>query len=148
MRRVFHLSIAVLVLVGAVSAAGAGTPKSGASSDAAKSPQASAYFAWVKAVKAKDIEAWKKVVPAEAVKQLDAQAKEMGKTPLDVLEFMGMMTPEENTVTGVKVDGKTATLSVVGKTKGEPGTSYGTIQMVLEGNSWKVGKQSWEMKEK
>jgi hypothetical protein len=151
MRRVLHLSIALLVCAAAVSAFGAEAPKSGppaASANAAKSPQGAAYLAWVKAVKAGDIEAWKKAVPAEAVKQLDAQAKEMGKKPADVLKFMGQMTPEENTITGVKVEGNKATLSVVGKTKDEPGTSYGTIQMVQEEGSWRVGKQSWEMKDK
>ncbi len=44
--------------------------------------------------------------------------------------------------------GSKATLSVVGKTKGEPGTNYGTVQMILEGGSWRVGKQSWEVKDK
>jgi hypothetical protein len=152
MKRFLHISLSTLCMAAALSVLAADPPKGGSSGDAAtsaaKSPQATAYFAWVKAVKAKDLEAWKKLVPAEAPKQLEAQAKEMGKKPADVLEFMGMMTPEENTVTGLKVEGSKATLSVVGKTKGEPGASYGTIQMVLEGDSWKVGKQSWEMKDK
>jgi hypothetical protein len=152
MRRFLHLSLATLLAAAALSVFAADPPKGGSSTgsaaSAAKSPQAAAYFAWVKAVKAKDFEAWKKVVPADAPKQLEAQAKEMGKKPADVLEFMGMMTPEENTVTGVKVDGSKATLSVVGKTKGESGTSYGSVQMILEGGSWRIGKQSWEVKEK
>ncbi len=145
MKRIVRLSLALL-LAGTGLAASAAPPK--ADPAAAKSPQATAYLAWVKAVKAKDLEAWKKVVPAEATKQIEAQAKEMGKKPVDVLEFLGMMTPEENTITGLKVDGSKATLSVVGKTKGEPGTNYGTVEMILEGGSWKVGKQSWEAKDK
>ncbi len=148
MSRLLQISLAAVLAAG-LSAAGADAPKGGsAAGDASRSPQATAYFAWVKAVKAKDVEAWKKVVPAEAPKQIEAQAKEMGKKPVDVLEFLGMMTPDENKISGVKVDGNKATLSVVGKTKGEPGTSYGTVEMVLEGGSWKVGKQSWETKSK
>ncbi len=148
MSRLLQISLAAVLAAG-LSASGADAPKGGtAASDASKSPQATAYLAWVKAVKAKDIEAWKKVVPAEAVKQLDAQAKEMGKKPVDVLEFLGMMTPDENKISGVRVDGSKAKLTVVGKTKGEPGTSYGSVEMVLEAGSWRVGKQSWETKSK
>ena len=117
-----------------------------AAADAAKSPQAKVYAAWVKAVKAGDLAAWKTLVPAEASPQIEAQAKEMKKTPKDVIEFLGMMTPDENTITGLKVDGTKATLSVTGKTKGEPKPSYGKVEMIQEGGAWKVGKQSWSDK--
>ncbi len=152
MRRILQISLAALLVVTGFSAFAADPPKSGSTTasgaDAAKSPQAAAYLAWVKAVKAKDFEAWKKVVPAEAVKQAEAQAKEMGKKPADILEMIGMMTPDENKFSDLKVDGSKATLSVVGTTKGEKGTSYGTVGMILEGGSWRVGKQSWEVKDK
>jgi hypothetical protein len=139
MRRFLHLSLAALFLAAALPLA---------AGDAAKSPQAKVYTEWVKAVKAGDIEAWKKVVPAEATKQIEVQAKEMKKTPKDILEFFGMMSPDEMTFTGLKVDGKNATLSITGKTKGEPKPSYGTVQMIEEGGAWKVGKQSWSDKQK
>ena len=150
MRRFLHVSLTALLLAAASAVFAGDPPKSGSSADstagAAKSPQAAAYLSWVKAVKAKDFEAWKKVVPAEAPKQLEAQAKEMNQKPADMLEMIGMMTPDQNKVTDLKVEGSKATLSVVGKTKGESGTSHGTIEMVLEGGSWRVGKQSWQVK--
>jgi hypothetical protein len=152
MRRFLHLSLSTLFVAAALSASAADPPKSGSSTASAasieKGPQATAYLAWVKAVKAKDFEAWKKVVPAEAVKQAEEQAKEMGKKPAEILEMIGMMTPDENKISDLKVDGNKATLSVVGKTKGEKGTMYGTVGMILEGGSWRVGKQSWEVKDK
>ena len=142
MKRLLQFGLALLLATATLSATAADA-KGG---DAAKSEQAKAYAAWVKAVKAGDLEAWKKVVPAEAAQQIAAQAKEMKKTPKDVLDFLGAMSPDENTVTGLKVDGTKATLSVTGKTKGEPKPSYGKVEMIQEGGSWKVGKQSWSDK--
>ncbi len=143
MKRFVPLAFAALLVTATHSAAGA--PQKGGG-DAAKSPQAKVYAAWVKAVKAGDLAAWKKLVPAEASTQIEAQAKEMKKTPKDVVEFLGMMTPDENSVTGLMVDGAKATLSVTGKSKGEPKPSYGKVEMVEEGGAWKVGKQSWSDK--
>ena len=145
MKRLLPLTLAALFVVAALPLAAGDAPKGGG--DAAKSPQAAAYLAWVKAVKAGDIEAWKKTVPAEASQQIEAQAKEMNKTPKDVLEFLGAMSPDQSKITGLKVDGNNATLSVTGKTKGEPKPSYGKVQLVLEGGAWKVGKQSWSDKQ-
>lgn len=144
MRRFFHFTLAALFVAAALPVAAGEPPKGGG--DAAKSPQAQVYAAWVKAVKAGDLEAWKKVVPAEASQQIEAQAKEMNKKPKDVLDFLGAMTPDENKITGLKVDGNKATLSVTGKTKGEPKPSYGSVEMIQEGGTWKVGKQSWSDK--
>ena len=137
MKRFLPLALAALLLFAAVPLTAA---------DVASSPQAKVYLAWVKAVKAGDLEAWKKVVPAEAAQQIQEQAKEMKKTPKDVLEFLGAMSPDESKFTGLKVDGNKATLSVTGKTKGEPKPSYGKVEMIQEGGAWKVGKQSWSDK--
>src|SRR5664280_1509918 len=125
MRRFLHLTFAALFVAAALSVAAGDPPKGG--DDAAKSPQAKVYLDWVKAVKAGNLEAWK-------------------KKPKDVLEFLGSMTPDENKITGLKVDGSKATLSVVGKTKGEPKPSYGNVGMIQEGGAWKVGRQSWSDK--
>jgi hypothetical protein len=144
MRRLFPLALATLIVVVAFSVS-AGAPPKGAG-DAAKSPQAKVYLDWVKAVKAGNLEAWKKLVPAEASQQIEAQAKEMKKTPKDVLAFLGAMAPDENKITGLKVDGNKATLSVTGTTKGEPKPTYGKVEMVQEGGAWKVGQQSWSDK--
>lgn len=141
MRRLVLLG-AALLLATAVHSAAAPAKAAG---DAAKSEQAKVWAAWVKAVKSGDIAAWKKLVPAEAAQQIEAQAKEMNKTPKDVLDFLGAMSPEQSTVTDLKVDGTKATLSVTGKTKGEP-PSYGKVEMIQEGGAWKVGKQSWSDK--
>ena len=144
MRRFLNLTFAALFVVAALSVSAGDAPKGGG--DAAKSPQAKAYLDWVKAVKTGNLEAWKKLVPAEASKQIEAQAKEMKKTPKDVVEFLGAMTPDENKITGLKVDGNKATLKVTGQTKGEPKPSYGKVEMIQEGGAWKVGKQSWSDK--
>ena len=144
MKRIAHLGVVLLLATATLSAQAAAPAKS--AGDAAKSEQAKVYAAWVKAVKAGDLAAWKKLVPAEASQQIEAQAKEMKKTPKDVLDFLGAMSPDENTVTGLKVDGTKATLSVTGKTKGEPKPSYGKVEMIQEGGAWKVGKQSWSDK--
>lgn len=144
MRRFVHLTLTALFVVAALCVSAADPAKGGG--DAAKSPQAKVYLEWVKAVKAGNLEAWKKLVPAEASKQIEAQAKEMKKTPKDVLDFLGSMSPDENKITGLKVDGTKATLSVTGTTKGEPKPSYGKVEMVLEGGAWKVGQQSWSDK--
>ena len=144
MKRLLDLSLAALCAIAALSVSAADPPK--AVGDAAKSPQANVYLDWVKAVKAGNLDAWKRLVPAEASKEIEAQAKEMKKTPKDVLEFLGAMTPDENKITGLKVDGTKATLSVAGKTKGEPSPSYGNVEMIQEGGAWKVGKQSWSDK--
>ncbi|MEO8585243.1 MAG: hypothetical protein ABI584_03715 [Acidobacteriota bacterium] len=141
MKRFLHLTLAALFVVAAFSVSAGDPPKGGG--DAANSPQAKVYMAWVKAVKSGDLDSWKKLVPAEASKQIEAQAKEMKKTPKDVLDFLGSMSPDENKITGLKVEGTKATLSVTGKTKGEPKPSYGKVEMVQEGGAWKVGKQSW-----
>jgi hypothetical protein len=141
MRRFLHLVFAALFVAGALSVSAGDPPKGGG--DVANSPQAKVYMAWVKAVKSGDLDSWKKLVPAEASTQIEAQAKEMKKTPKDVLDFLGAMSPDENKITGLKVEGTKATLSVTGKTKGEPKPSYGKVEMVQEGGAWKVGKQSW-----
>jgi hypothetical protein len=141
MKRFFHLSLAALFVVAAFSVSAGDPPKGGG--DASKSAQAKVYLEWVKAVKSGNLDAWKKLVPAEASKQIEAQATEMKKTPKDVLDFLGSMSPDENKITGLKVEGTKATLSVTGKTKGEPKPSYGKVEMVQEGGAWKVGKQSW-----
>jgi len=149
MKKLMRLSLAALLVVAAFSVSAA-EPKKGGDSAASveKSPQAAAFLAWVKAVKAKDFEAWKKVVPAEASKQLAAQAKEAGEKPTEMLEMIGMMIPDENKASDLKVDGNKATLSVIGKMKGGTKTHYGTIEMILEGGSWRVAKQSWLQKDK
>ncbi len=145
-RLALPLSLAALLVGAALPGLAAAPPKEDAK--AAKSPQATVYLAWVKAVKAGDLEGWKKVVPAEAHKQIEEQAKEMGKKPKDILELLGALSPDKNTITGLKVEGTKATLSVVGTSKDAPEPTYGSVEMVQEGGAWKVGKQAWGDKPK
>lgn len=104
-------------------------------------PQAKVYRALLSATKAGDYEAYKKCVMKEAIPQMEAQAKEMKKTPKEVLEFLNMLTPPDIVLTSLKVDGKKATLTATGKLDGE--MNKGTIELAEEDGQWKVGHQSW-----
>ena len=127
---------AVLVLGLAHVAAAAGDAKKFEST-----PQVKAYRAQLAAMKAGDYDAYKKSMVKEAGPQMDKQAKEMGKSPKEVLAFMAMMTPSDITITSVKVEGKKATLTAARKLDGE--ANKGTIEMAEEDGQWKVGHQSW-----
>jgi hypothetical protein len=107
------------------------------------SPQAKVYRASLKAIDTGDYTAYTKCMTSEAVKEIEKQTKEMGKTPKDGMELMKMMAPSDVKFTDLKVDGKKATLSATGKQDKE--TVYGTINLQDE-NGWKVGKQAWTNK--
>ena len=109
--------------------------------DLETTPQAKVYRASLKAVDKLDYEAYKKCMTAEAVKEIEAQTKEMGKTPKDGMEMMKMMAPSDVKFTDLKVDGKKAVLKATGKQDKE--TMYGSIDLAEENGAWKVGKQSW-----
>jgi len=104
-------------------------------------PQVKAYRTLLASMKAGDFEAYKKGMVKEAGPQMEKQAKEMGKSPKEVLQFMTMMTPSDITFTSLKVEGKKATLTATGKLDGE--VNKGTIEMEQEDGQWKVGHQSW-----
>ena len=106
-------------------------------------PQAKVYRASLKAIAAGDYTAYTKCMTSEAVKEIEKQTKEMGKTPKDGMELMKMMAPSDVKFTDLKVDGKKAVLSATGKQDKE--TVYGTINLQDE-NGWKVGKQAWTNK--
>jgi hypothetical protein len=109
--------------------------------DFESTPQGKVYRANVKAVAAGDFEAYKKTMSSEALKQMDAQAKEMKKTPKDLIEFLKIMSPTDIKITDVKVDGTKATLTLTGKSDNQ--MMKGTADEVQEGGQWKVSKQSW-----
>ncbi len=104
-------------------------------------PQAKVYRASLKAMKAGDYEAYKKCMMKAAIPQMEEQAKEMKKSPKEVLEFLSMLTPTDITLTALKVDGKKATMTATGKQDGE--VNKGTIELAEEDGQWKVGHQSW-----
>ena len=68
-------------------------------------------------------------------------AKEMGKTPKDLMELIQIMQPKDVKLSDLKVDGKKATMAATGKSDSE--TMYGNIELVDENGQWKVRKQSW-----
>ena len=112
--------------------------------DVESTPQAKVYRASLKAIDTGDYAAYTKCMTSEAVKEIEKQTKEMGKTPKDGMEMMKMMAPSDVKLTDLKVDGKKAVLSATGKQDKE--TMYGTINLEDEKGEWKVGKQSWTNK--
>jgi len=112
--------------------------------DVEASPQAKVYRASLKAIQDGNYEAYKKCMTTAAVKEIEAQTKEMGKTPKDGMEMMKVMAPSDVKLTDLKVDGKKAVLTATGKQDKE--TMYGSVNLEEENGAWKVGKQSWTNK--
>jgi hypothetical protein len=130
-------SILVLTVFGfSLAARGADDPKK-----IEATAQAKAYRALMKTVDTGDVEGYKKCMVSAAAKDMDKQAKEMKKSPKEIMEFLKMMAPTDVKLTSLKVDGKKATLIATGKMDGE--VNKGTIDLELEGDQWKVGKQAW-----
>ena len=109
--------------------------------DIDSTPQGKVYRASQKAIQEGNYEAYTKCMTSEAVKEIEKQTKEMGKTPKDGMEMMKMMAPTDIKFTDLKVDGKKATLMATGKMDKE--TMKGSIDLAEENGQWKVGKQSW-----
>lgn len=76
----------------------------------------------------------------EAAKGIDEQMREMGLAPKQGIEMLKAMAPSDLKFTGLKVDGKKATLEAAGKVGGE--ANRGTINLQEE-EKWKVADQSW-----
>jgi hypothetical protein len=115
-----------------------------AAKDVESTPQAKVYRASLKAIATGDYDAYAKCMTSEAVKEIEAQTKEMGKTTKDGMEMMKAMAPSDVKLTNLKVDGKKAVLSATGKQDKE--VMYGSIDLEEEKGQWKVGKQSWTNK--
>ncbi|MEP6993749.1 MAG: hypothetical protein ABI968_04430 [Acidobacteriota bacterium] len=111
------------------------------SKDTEASPQAKVYRASQKAIAAGDADAYAKTMTAEANKQMVAQAKEMGKTPKDLMELMKIMSPADVKLSDLKVNGKKATMTGIGSMDKEQ--MKGTIELEEEGGQWKIRTQSW-----
>jgi hypothetical protein len=111
-----------------------------AAQDVEATPQGKAYRAQMKTIAAGDFEAYKKTMTSTTMKQMAEQTK--GKTPKEIMDFMKMLSPTDQKLTSVKVDGKKATLMVTGTMDGQ--AMVGSIDMEEESGQWKVGKGSWE----
>lgn len=131
------LALALLLAVSSVAAAAG-------AKDLDSTPQAKVYRASLKAIADGDYAAYTKCMTSEAVKEIEKQTKEMGKTPKDGMELMKAMAPSDIKFTDLKVDGKKAVLSATGKHDTE--VTYGSIDLLEENGQWKVGQQSWSNK--
>jgi len=140
MKTAFRSALALGLLLGLALTASTAI----AAVDVESTPQAKVYRASLKAIDTGDYAAYTKCMTSEAVKEIEKQTKEMGKTPKDGMEMMKMMAPSDIKLTNLKVDGKKAVLSATGKQDKE--TMYGTINLEEEKGEWKVGKQSWTNK--
>lgn len=136
MRAVTRVSLVLAICLGFSLAALA----AGSGHDVEATPQAKAYRAALKAIAAGDFEAYKKTLSSATLKQMAEQTK--GKTSKEVMEFVKMMSPADQKLTSVKVDGKKAALMASGKMDGQ--AMNGSISMEEEGGQWKVGQPSWE----
>ncbi len=112
-----------------------------AADDIDASPQAKVYRASAKAIGAGDVKAYSKTLASEANQEMEKVAKDMGKTPKDLMELLQIMQPKDVKLSDLKVDGKKATMSATGKAEGE--TMYGSVELVEENGEWKVRKQKW-----
>ena len=139
MRTAIRSILALGLLLGFSLAAGAADKK-----DLESTPQAKVYRASLKAIADGDYAAYTKCMTSEAVKEIEKQTKEMGKTPKDGMELLKMMAATDVKFTDLKVDGKKAVLSATGKQDKE--VMYGSIDLQEENGQWKVGKQSWTNK--
>jgi len=111
------------------------------SKDIEASPQAKVYRASAKAIAAGDVKAYSQTLASEANKEMEKTAKDLGKTPKDLMELIQIMQPKDVTLSDLKVDGKQATMAATGKSEGE--TMYGNVELVDENGQWKVRKQKW-----
>jgi hypothetical protein len=139
MKTAFRSVLALGLLLGLVLTAS--TTLAADAKDVESTPQAKVYRASLKAIDSGDYAAYTKCMTSEAVKEIEKQTKEMGKTPKDGMEMMKAMAPTDIKFTDLKVDGKKATLMATGKMDKE--TMKGSIDMAEENGQWKIGKQSW-----
>ncbi len=112
-----------------------------AADDIEASPQARVYRASAKAIGAGDVKAYSKTLASEANQEMEKVAREMGKTPKDLMELLQIMQPKDVKLSELEVDGKKATMAATGKSEGE--TMYGSVELVEENGEWKVRKQKW-----
>jgi hypothetical protein len=131
----------LLVLSAVLLAWTASTVRAADTKNLEDSPQAKAYKALLKTVAAGDFEGYKKSMTKEASAGIDRQIKESGMDPKKGMELLKLMSPTDLKFTGLKVDGKKATLDATGKVAGEMGK--GTIALEEEGGQWKIANQSW-----
>src|SRR5436309_767214 len=90
-----------------------------AAKSAESSPQAKAYEALQKAIAAGDYQGVRNSMSKATLEKIDKQNKEMGLDPKKMMEMMKALAPTDLTFTGLKVEGKQATLDATAKLGGE-----------------------------
>ncbi|MDQ2970535.1 MAG: nuclear transport factor 2 family protein [Acidobacteriota bacterium] len=139
MNRTLPTALAAVLMLGvALAGHGAGAAKD-KNKDLEATPQVKAYAALRKALAAGDYEAYKKCLTSAGAREIDRQAKEMNKTPKEIMGFLKELSPTDVKFTDLKVDGKKAVLSATGKMDGSP--TKVAIDLEEEDGQWKVGKQ-------
>jgi hypothetical protein len=99
-----------------------------------------AYMEYTKAIQAGNMDALKKLVSSDRAKQMeDPQFKQM-------FPMIQSMQAKDIKITGGSIAGKEAILNAQGTDSMGGGTSTGTIDMVQEGDQWKVKQDSWKSK--
>ena len=136
-----RISRRLLVLSAVLLAWTFSTARAADSKNLDESPQAKAYKGLLKTVAAGDFDGYKKCMTKEAAAGIDKQIKDSGMDPKKGMEFLKMMSPTDLKFTGLKVDGKKATLDAAGKVAGE--VNKGTIALEEESGQWKIANQSW-----
>ena len=129
-------SILLLALVSLVALPAAAAD----SKDIESSPQAKVYRASAKAITAGDLKAYSQTLASEANKEMEKVAKEMGKTPKDLMELLQIMQPKDVKLSDLKVDGTKATMAATGKSDSE--TMYGNIELVDENGKLRRRRQA------
>ena len=104
-------------------------------------PQAKAYRALLKAIDAGDYDGMKKCMTKESAAGIENQTREMNLDVKKGMELMKVMTPKDQKLTSLKVEGKKATLEATGSFGKE--VNKGTVALEQEDGQWKVVNQSW-----
>ena len=135
-RRGFQLSTGILLLT-LMLLGGCGTP-----------PEEQAFEAFMasrEALEAGDVAALKSHLVAEKAAELDAPEAEM------LLEIAQSMMPQDIRLVSAEFGEEKGTLTLAGRNIMEDGEvklaipADGTVRMVLEDGSWKVGEEEWAM---
>lgn len=131
-------SLSVCILIFALMASGCDSITNLFSGSGRNAEIEKAYLDYRSAMTAGDIQALRNLVVKQKARELDAP--EAGQ----MLALARAMYPANATITGVTVQGDTATLTASGPVAG--GSMEGIVHLLKEDNAWKVYDEKWEMK--
>ena len=96
-----------------------------------------AFDAYRTAMRSGDLESLKGVLAAKAREGISKADPEMA------IRMIQSLTPKEETVVGMMVDGDTARIRLTAMDDGKQAS--GKVHLVREGGKWKVQKESWDL---